>query len=168
MNPIQQAWIKVNYVSTSKCIQRRTWKPIKGIFMIWPPISCRPHILSCCWFSSEDEVTSLVREFLWITGLDHLVQTRKAKHSAMLQKKCLDLSFRCGTKTLNIPPALLCLNYEAVQKNSNQKERINAILPKVYEQVPPAKCTHITWNVFRKKQKAVIILVGTITCKDLV
>jgi hypothetical protein len=78
----------------------------------------------------------------------------------MLQKKCLDLSFHCGTKTLNnIPPALLCLNYEAVQKNSNQKERINATLPKVYEQVPPAKCTHITCNILRENQKTVIILI---------
>ena len=81
--------------------------------------------------------------------MDHWIRPfstdKKGKALSNAAEKCLDLSFRCGTKTLNnIPPALLCLNYEAVQKNSNQKERINATLPKVYEQVPPAKCTHIT------------------------
>lgn len=33
----------------------------------------------------EDDPGSLTGEPLWITGLDHFVQTRKAKHSAILQ-----------------------------------------------------------------------------------
>ena len=86
---------------TSRCMQRTTWNTMTGIFNMWPPISCRLQNLSWCLSSSggttrplfqsrylievEDEAVSLARELLWITGLDHFVQTRKAKHSAILQ-----------------------------------------------------------------------------------
>lgn len=97
-NPINNSHL----LTTSKRMHRRTWKIIIGIFIIWPPTSGRPHILiSCDWSSSdettrplflsryliveEDEAGILVWALQWITGLDHFVQTRKAKHSATLR-----------------------------------------------------------------------------------
>lgn len=97
-------WTQNDSLYTSKRIQRRIWNPIIGIFIMWPPISDRPHSLSWFWSSSgattkplfqsrylvviEDELDCIVRGFWWITGLDHFVQTRKAKHSAMLRTTC--------------------------------------------------------------------------------
>lgn len=84
---------------TSKWIQSRIWNAMIGIFVMWPPISCSPHILSSDISSGgttrplfqsiylidvDDEVASRDSESLWIAGLDHLVHTRNAKHSAIL------------------------------------------------------------------------------------
>lgn len=86
---------------TSKRIKSRIWKMIKGTFMTCPPMSCRLQTLTWGWASSEEtttplsqsryrivseeELDSLTRECLWIIGLYHFVQTRNAKHSAILQ-----------------------------------------------------------------------------------
>lgn len=87
---------------TSKCMQRRTWNTTIGTFMKWPPMSCRLHILACRWSPSEETIKPLFKsryltvvvvveelgslELLWMTGFDHFVHTRNAKHSAILQE----------------------------------------------------------------------------------
>lgn len=100
-----------------------------------PPMSCRLHMLSSEVSSDEttnplfqsryliavdDELASDVCKFLWITGLDHFVQTRKEKHSAMLKI----------TKFHKLRKA----------KNTSLKKGlpIRKKIPKIYEQIPPA------------------------------
>lgn len=107
------------------------WKPINGIFITCPPISCRLHILLFwCLSSSEDTTKPLFQsryliviedgvdsprwEFRWIAGLYHFVQTRKAKHSAILQHNIRGYSNR------KMPPE--------GAKNHNRK--MNVLYPK--------------------------------------
>lgn len=88
---------------TSKYMKSIIWKPIKGIFITCPPMSCKLHILLSWWSSAEDTKTPLFQlrylifdededaavrwERLWIAGLYHFVQIRNAKHSATLRTK---------------------------------------------------------------------------------
>lgn len=115
---------------TSKRIQSRTWKATTGIFIIWPPMSWEPHNLPRNWSSSdettrplfqsrylmavEDDPGSLCGACLWITGLNHLVQTRKAKHSAMLYKERIVEHQACSETNIN--------KYEWFENNNGKKK----------------------------------------------
>jgi len=102
-------WYKIWMKHTSNLIQSKTWKPTRGIFITWPPISGRPQSLSGSWSSSDgrtrplsqsryliaadDELASPLVGCLWITGLNHLVQTRNAKHSTILDEQGPELDY---------------------------------------------------------------------------
>ena len=114
-------WYQIWMKRTSNLIQSKTWKPTRGIFITWPPISGRPQSLSCSWSSSDgrtrplsqsryliaadDELASPLVGCLWITGLNHLVQTRNAKHSAILDEQGPELDY---------------LTYQQIRKNDTE------------------------------------------------
>lgn len=51
-NNIDTVIVSIYY--TSKCIKSSIWKPINGIFIICPPMSCRLQNGFCCTSSSVE------------------------------------------------------------------------------------------------------------------
>ena len=139
-------WYQIWMKRTSNLIQSKTWKPTRGIFITWPPISGRPQSLSGSWSSSDgrtrplsqsryliaadDELASPLVGCLWIMGLNHLVQTRNAKHSAILDEQGPELDY---------------LTSQQIRKN--EWMTLRQISPIIYKQIPPPQRTNITCHI---------------------